>query len=47
MENIVNESKRRKLDRPITGIIQEDRIWEQWYDQDIFKKELPKMTQKD
>ena len=47
MENIVNENKRRKLDRPITGIIQEDRIWEQWYDQDIFKKELPKMTQKD
>lgn len=45
--NRVNEKKRKKLDRPITGIIQEDRIWEQWYDQEIFKKELPKMNQKD
>lgn len=47
MKNIVNENKRNKLNRPITGIIQEDRIWEQWYDQSIFFKELPKMTQKD
>lgn len=47
MENIVNESKRYKLNRPITGIIQEDRIWEQWYKQSIFSKELPKMHQKD
>lgn len=47
MKNIVNENKRNKLNRRITGIIQEDRIWEQWYDQSIFSKELPKMTQKD
>lgn len=47
MENIVKNEKRNKLDRPITGIIQKDRIWEQWYDQDVFKTELPKMTQKD
>lgn len=45
--NYINESKRRKLDRPITGIIQEDRIWEQWYDQEALKKELPKMSQKE
>lgn len=43
----INEKKRRKLDRQITGIIQKDRIWEQWYDQEIFKLKLPKMSQKD
>lgn len=45
--NIINESKRHKLNRPITGIIHKDRIWEQWYDQDAFNKEMPKMSQKD
>ena len=44
--NKINEKKRKKLNRPITGIIQKDRIWEQWYDQDLLKKELPKMSQK-
>ena len=47
MKNIIKNEKRQKLNRPITGIIQEDRIWEQWYDQDIFTKKLPKMSQKD
>lgn len=47
MKNIINESKRQKINRPITGIIQNDRIWEQWYDQSIFSLELPKMSQKD
>lgn len=47
MENVINESKRRKLDRPITGIIQNDRIWEQWYSKEALEKKLPKMTQKD
>lgn len=47
MKNIINENKRQKLNRPITGIIQEDRIWEQWYEQSIFSLELPKMSQKD
>ena len=47
MNNIVNENGRYKLNRGITGIIQEDRIWEQWYDQSIFSLELPKMNQKD
>ncbi len=45
--NKINEQKRRKLNRPITGIIQNDRIWEQWFDQYLLKNELPKMSQKD
>ena len=28
--NVIDESKRQKLNRPITGVIHEDRIWEQW-----------------
>ncbi len=47
MENIINENKRRKLDRPITGNISEDRIWEQWYDADVFEQSFPEMLQKD
>ena len=47
MKDIVREDKRQKLDREITGVIQKDRIWEQWYDQSIFSLELPKMSQKD
>lgn len=47
MQNIINESKRQQLNRPITGVIHEDRIWEQWYDQSIFSEEIPKMSQKD
>ena len=47
MKNIIRNDKRQKLNRPITGVIQKDRIWEQWYDQSIFEKELPKMSQKD
>ena len=44
---IINESKRSKLNREITGVIQKDRIWEQWYDQEIFEKQFPKMSQKE
>ena len=47
MKDFINEGKRRKLDRPITGVIQNDRVWEQWYDEDVFKQKLPKMLQKD
>lgn len=47
MKNIVNDNKRYKLNRTITGVIHEDRIWEQWYDQSIFSEKLPKMNQKD
>ena len=45
--NTIDESKRHKLNRPITGIIHEDRIWEQWYDPEAFDKEMPRMSQKD
>ena len=45
--NTIDESKRHKLNRPITGIIHEDRIWEQWYDPEAFDKEMPQMSQKD
>ena len=47
MKNIVKNDKRQKLNRCMTGVIQEDRIWEQWYDQSIFSLEFPKMNQKD
>lgn len=47
MKDIIREDKRHKLDRPITGVIQKDRIWEQWYDPSIFSLNLPKMSQKD
>ncbi len=47
MHNIVNNEKRRKLNRPITGVIHKDRIWEQWYDEDVFNLILPQMNQKD
>ncbi len=44
---IINENKRYPLKRPITGIIQEDRIWEQWYDPKKMEEKLPKMNQAD
>lgn len=47
MNSIINENKKFKLDRPITGVIKKDRIWEQWYDPKIIKKPLPKMNQTD
>ena len=40
MHNVIREDKRRKLDRPITGVIWKDRIWEQWYDKKAL--ELPR-----
>lgn len=45
MKNIIDESARGTLDRPITGVIHEDRIWEQWYKKENLEKELPKMSQ--
>ena len=45
--DIIREEKRRKLDRPVTGKIQEDRIWEQWYEEEVFEKPLPQKNQKD
>ncbi len=47
MHNIVNNEKRRKLNRPITGVIHKDRIWEQWYDEGVFQEKLPTMNQYD
>ena len=42
-EYIVKDEKRQKLNRTITGNIEKDRIWEQWYDQKIFDLKLPKI----
>lgn len=47
MQGVIKEDKKFKLERPITGIIHQDRIWEQWYDPEIFKMQLPKMNQTD
>ena len=46
-QNIIKEENRRTLDRPSTGVINKDRIWEQWYTEDAMKSEFPKMSQKD
>ena len=45
--DIIKEKEKQELKRPITGIIQEDRIWEQWYDQKKMQEALPKMNQAD
>lgn len=47
MQDIIRNDKRRKLGRPITGVIWKDRIWEQWYDEEAFEQKLPQMNQKD
>lgn len=45
--DIIKENEKQELKRPITGIIQEDRIWEQWYNQKKMQEDLPKMNQAD
>lgn len=45
--NVVKNDKKFNLNRPITGVIQKDRIWEQWYDPEKMKEKLPKMNQAD
>ena len=45
MENIINNDARRKLDRPITGVIHKDKIWEQWYSKEALENPLPKKSQ--
>lgn len=35
------------LGRPMSGLIHEDRVWEQWYSQSIFSQSFPRMSQKD
>lgn len=47
MQDIIRNDKRRKLDRPITGVIWKDRIWEQWYDKEALEQKPPQMNQKD
>lgn len=47
MQDIIRNDKRRKLGRPITGVICKDRIWEQWYDEEALEQKLPQMNQKD
>jgi len=47
MNDVVNFDKRYRLERPITGVIHEDRIWESWYDPQVFETPLPKMNQTD
>ena len=47
LKNQIKENNRRPLNRPITGIIYEDRIWEQWYTEDAMNSDLPKMNQRD
>ena len=45
--NVVKNDKKFNLNRPITGVIKKDRIWEQWYDPEKMKEKLPKMNQAD
>ena len=45
--DIIKNDKKFELNRPITGVIQEDRIWEQWYNPEKMKESLPKMNQAD
>ncbi len=47
MSNRINEKAKRKLDRPITGVIHKDRIWEQWYSKEALETKLPEMNQAD
>ena len=45
--DVVKNNKKFNLNRQITGVIQNDRIWEQWYDPKKMKENLPKMNQAD
>ena len=45
LTDVINNSKRRVLNRPITGVIHKDRIWEQWYSEEAMTGVFPKMNQ--
>lgn len=45
MLDVIRNEKRRTLDRPMTGVIWKDRIWEQWYDPELLRFPLPTMNQ--
>ena len=47
LTDVINNSKRRVLNRPITGVIHKDRIWEQWYSEEAMTGVFPKMNQRD
>lgn len=47
MLDVIRNEKRKKLHRPITGVIWKDRIWEQWYDPELLRLPLPSMNQTD
>lgn len=47
LTDIIKEENRRVLNRPITGIIHEDRVWEQWYTETAMSSEFPRMNQRD
>lgn len=47
LTDMIKEENRRILNRPITGRIQEDRIWEQWYTKEAMSSEIPRMNQRD
>ena len=47
MLDVIRNEKRRTLDRPMTGVIWKDRIWEQWYDPELLRLPLPTMNQAD
>lgn len=47
MLDVIRNEKKRTLDRPITGVIWKDRIWEQWYDPELLRLPLPTMNQAD
>ena len=47
LRNIIKEENRRTLNRSMTGVIHEDKIWEQWYSEEAMNSEFPKMNQRD
>ena len=47
MLDVIRNEKRRRLERPITGVIWKDRVWEQWYDPELLKLPLPAANQTD
>lgn len=47
LTNTIKEESRRALGRKITGVIHEDRIWEQWYTEEAMNSKFPRMNQRD
>ena len=47
MLDVIRNEKRRRIERPITGVIWKDRVWEQWYNPELLKLPLPAANQTD